>query len=104
MSGIRKTFLCTLLTLYSHFVHTCVVADCGRPAPPANGRVTVSSTTAGSLALYSCNEGHRLVGHRQRTCSASNGEWTYSAPSCQSEFIIVIAFVIAFPVYCCKSG
>lgn len=52
---------------------------CSNREPPANGRVTVED--GGSTALYKCNDGYQLVGHRRITCQ-DNGEWNEQAPTC----------------------
>lgn len=62
-----------------------IEADCGQPELPVNGQVSLPSTTAGSLATYICNDGHVLVGNRQRTCRSSNGTWSGAIPTCVGE-------------------
>ena len=59
-----------------------IVVDCGNLTDPANGRVTLTETTFGQTATYSCNTGYNLVGNSTRTCQAT-GEWSRSAPTCQ---------------------
>ena len=51
---------------------------------PANGNVGAASTTFGSLAVYSCNDGYELVGSNMRECQA-NGTWSGVTPSCTLE-------------------
>ena len=45
--------------------------------------ITLSTTTFGSTATYSCNSGHNLNGDTTRTCGA-NGDWSGSDPTCDS--------------------
>ena len=53
---------------------------------PANGRVSLSGTTAGSTATYSCDRGFGLVGFSTRICQAS-GEWSGEEPTCERKYI-----------------
>ena len=48
----------------------------------ANGAVTVTSRTVGSRATYTCNDGYRLQGDRQRECQR-NGQWSGQEPVCR---------------------
>ncbi len=61
---------------------TYAVIDCGSLQNPVNGVVTVTETTLGSTANYSCSgSNYRLVGAAVRTCQA-DGLWGGSAPEC----------------------
>ncbi|XP_064386180.1 sushi, von Willebrand factor type A, EGF and pentraxin domain-containing protein 1-like isoform X2 [Halichondria panicea] len=60
---------------------TCTLVDCGPLTDPTNGMITLSTTTFGSTATYSCNSGHNLNGDTTRTCGA-NGDWSGSDPTC----------------------
>ena len=60
------------------------VIDCGGLSSPTNGEVTVSTTTFGSTANYTCDTGNDLVGDTTRTCQA-DGQWSRSEPTCQSK-------------------
>ena len=60
------------------------VVDCGSLDRPRFGRVVLTGTTFGSTATYSCRTGYLLVGRSTRTCQA-NGEWSGSAPVCESK-------------------
>ena len=56
--------------------------DCGFLPNPVNGMVSVTETTVGSTASYSCNgSNYLLVGAAERTCQA-DGMWSGSAPDC----------------------
>ncbi len=56
--------------------------DCGSLQDPENGMVTVTETTFGSTASYSCSGSiYRLVGAAVRTCQA-DGMWSDSDPEC----------------------
>ena len=52
---------------------------------PANGRVSVTGLTFGSIANYTCDSGFTLSGDAQRSCTAG-GFWSGSAPVCNREF------------------
>ena len=61
---------------------TCVLIDCGGLLAPANGKVSVPTTTYGSTATYSCTTtGYHLSGTATRTCQADNS-WGGTAPTC----------------------
>jgi hypothetical protein len=57
------------------------VIDCGPLGDPANGEVSVSSTTFSSVATYSCNTGYTLTGDDMRTC-LETGLWSGSELTC----------------------
>ena len=58
------------------------VINCGTLQNPENGMATVTETTFGSTANYSCSgSNYLLVGAAERTCLA-NGMWSGSAPEC----------------------
>ena len=58
--------------------------DCGRLSSPENGAVTFRSTTFGSRADYSCNDGFLLLGLSSRMCM-ENGSWSGEAPVCEGK-------------------
>jgi len=58
--------------------------DCGDPGVPINGDTTVTSTTFGSMATHTCNDGFVLVGVNKQICLA-NGNWSASLPTCESK-------------------
>ena len=62
-----------------------VAVDCGGLPAPSNGRITVTASTFGGKATYNCDTGYDLIGNTSRMCAA-NGDWTGSAPTCQSEW------------------
>lgn len=59
-----------------------LVGSCGQLPNPPNGDVTLTGTTEGSLAVYTCRRGFTLVGNRQRSCQA-NGQWSGNQPICR---------------------
>ncbi|XP_019850127.1 PREDICTED: CUB and sushi domain-containing protein 3-like [Amphimedon queenslandica] len=67
---------------------TCIPRrnSCGQLPNPRNGRVTLTGTTAGSLAVYTCRRGFRLVGNVQRSCQ-NNGQWSGSEPICRRNIV-----------------
>ena len=68
--------LCVALSL------STVADDCGPLNPPTDGLVSITGTTVGSTATYTCNDGFGLQGQSTRTCQ-TNGQWSGSAPICQ---------------------
>ena len=55
--------------------------ECSDLNNPNNGQVSLSGTTIGSTASYSCDAGYELEGDKTRTCQ-SNGQWSGREPSC----------------------
>ena len=56
--------------------------NCGQPDDPdANGSVDADSTTFGSTATYSCNDGYILTGSETVECQADRS-WSDTAPAC----------------------
>ncbi|KAK6729743.1 hypothetical protein RB195_006660 [Necator americanus] len=60
---------------------SCEVVDCDRPPSIPKGSISVSTTTFGSSANYSCQDGYRLIGHAIVTCG-STGVWEPAVPAC----------------------
>ncbi|XP_060557237.1 sushi, von Willebrand factor type A, EGF and pentraxin domain-containing protein 1-like, partial [Ruditapes philippinarum] len=58
---------------------TCKLIDCGDPTPDF-GYINTTSTTNGTVAMVSCDEGHELQGENVIICQPSE-EWTDN-PSC----------------------
>ena len=58
--------------------------DCGQPSSPRpNGDVSVSMTTLGNMATYTCDSGYELVpDNSARTCQA-DATWSGMDPLCQ---------------------
>ena len=56
--------------------------DCGDLDEPENGEVSLTGTTLGSKATYSCDDGYVLEGESRRDCQ-SNGKWSGKAPTCE---------------------
>lgn len=56
--------------------------DCGPLSNPENGLVTVSGTTFGNTATYTCNSNDYIVlGEPTRDCR-DDGRWNCFAPTC----------------------
>ena len=76
---ICVTFLLSLL-------YNIKEIDCGHPGDIDNGNVTFTSTTVGSYATYSCEDGYQLepyLGYG-RSCTQS-GNWSGEVPTCAGE-------------------
>ena len=68
---------CLIINLY------ILAVDCGSLTNPTNGRVdTLSGTTIGSVATFSCNTGYSLSYQQVVMCEA-DGMWSPASPSCQ---------------------
>ena len=67
------------------------VIECESLSNPANGMVTVTGLTPGSIATYTCNNAYQLLGNDTRTCD-SNGLWTNMEPTCVRKYLIIIVF------------
>ena len=64
------------------FFFLFAAVDCGPPGQILNGSVIYTNTTFMSIVQYQCDDGHFLLGSRNRTCS-DNAKWQPSAPNCQ---------------------
>ncbi len=61
---------------------SCAPSACAPSlAAPANGSVTPSAGTTGTVATYGCDAGYALSGNATRTCLTS-GAWSGSDPTC----------------------
>lgn len=67
-----------------HFWNLVPAVQCPYLDDPTNGRVSLSGSTAGATATYTCNQGFILLGNEMRICQ-SNGEWEGVAPICTRE-------------------
>ena len=63
-----------------------IVVVCLSLSPLTNGMISYSDLTLGvsGVATYSCGTGYALKGDITRTCQ-SNGTWSGSTPTCESE-------------------
>ena len=52
---------------------------------PLNGRVVFNSTSVGSSALYTCNDGYLLIGRESVICELSTMQWSSASPLCARE-------------------
>ncbi|ETN75112.1 sushi domain protein [Necator americanus] len=66
---------------WSGTIPRCRMVDCDRPPSIPKGSISVSTTTFGSSANYSCQDGYRLIGHAIVTCG-STGVWEPAVPAC----------------------
>ncbi|MCA9532348.1 MAG: hypothetical protein KC593_01670 [Myxococcales bacterium] len=60
-----------------------VPVDCGSLSASAPLAVSLTSTTLGSTATYSCTGGDLLVGSSMRLCQA-DGSWSGAEPTCEA--------------------
>ncbi len=73
---------CQSNAVWSNSAPTCL-RDCGSLSNPADGSVSYSQTTEGSIATYSCSSGFEMTGASSTVCG-SDGVWSNSAPTCTS--------------------
>jgi len=60
----------------------CFPARCKTmPSPPKNGMIVVPKVSHGSVGLYQCKDGYRLIGKNTTFCDFGN--WTEKTPVCQ---------------------
>ena len=71
---------------------SAVLADCGKPVKPKNGRVKFNGTLEGSFAKYRCNKGC-ILGDIDRICESS-GHWSGHIPECHRELIIKKSLIL----------
>ena len=78
-------------TTYHTHTHThththihSLASGCDPLPDPANGRVTISGTTVGSAASYSCNKGFQLEAGPTRICQP-DGTWSGTEPFCRGD-------------------
>ena len=69
-----------------YFVFISAERLCPVLQPPVYGTITSLScgSAYGSQAVIACNEGHRLIGSRVRSCEA-NGTWSGNITTCKSK-------------------
>ena len=67
---------------------SAVLADCGKPEKPNDGRVKFNGTVEGNIAKYvmRCKE-RCVLGDIYRICESS-GHWSGYIPECHRELII----------------
>ena len=63
------------------------LGDCSSLPNPDNGLISISGTTSGSIATYSCDNGCTRRGSQTRTCQ-SDGTWSGNAPTCECRWHI----------------
>ena len=75
---------------YEFCCYSFPVANCGPLTSPDNGDVDTSSgITAGSVALYSCDQGLVLTGSAARVCG-NDGLWIPAPPTCEGARLYLI--------------
>ena len=71
------------IIVWQCFLNTALCAD---PGDPVNGLTTLTGTSVGDTATYTCDEGFELVGSATATCAqidANNAEFSPSdLPEC----------------------
>ncbi|KAM4012288.1 beta-2-glycoprotein 1-like isoform 2-T2 [Anomaloglossus baeobatrachus] len=80
-SGNDKA-VCQTLGNWEHATLRCTRRQCPVPAAPENGSVYYKEITYQSVASFSCDEGHRLLGSNETECLVSGG-WSAPPPACE---------------------
>ncbi|XP_064354066.1 complement receptor type 1 isoform X2 [Dromaius novaehollandiae] len=85
--GMSPTITCLDSGVWSEALEFCKRKQCGHPGEPENGKISsITDLLFGSTVIYSCEEGHRLIGKPSRRCEISDAthvEWSGSIPICQ---------------------
>ncbi|PIK36489.1 putative CUB and sushi domain-containing protein 3-like [Apostichopus japonicus] len=83
--GQDSTRICQMDGTWSGVAPQCRVSSCQDLSVPSNGNIACSdNNNINSLCMYSCNDGFILAnGQLSRVCLPS-GQWSGSAPSCNS--------------------
>ena len=91
--------------MYVLCFHCFTVIDCGDLPDPNNGQVTISATTFGGVAMYSCNVGFLLAGSSTRICG-SDGTWSGTAPgpTCDGVCVCVCVCVLELKIKVKEGG
>ena len=63
--------------------------SCGRVKTPSNGAKNDSSPLLGTVVTFSCNDGFRLAGSVQRTCTEL-GKWSGKDVNCVGEYVCTL--------------
>ena len=84
LAGV-STVTCQASGAWTPSTATCVPTECGSPSPIANTSVSLSSTTTGAVATYSCTSGYTQVAgtSRTRTCLEDGWQWSGAAMACE---------------------
>ncbi|XP_021233226.1 complement receptor type 1-like [Numida meleagris] len=83
--GAQNTYICDR-NKWKGSNNFCIPRLCNYPGEPTNGRlVEVQQFSFGSIANYSCDTGHRLVGNSQIKCVIKDGHvgWDGNVPVCE---------------------
>lgn len=81
--------------------------DCNSLSTIANGNVTTSALSVGSVAEYNCEPGFTLTGPVTRTCEPA-GVWSGLEPVCMSKLVHLLCNYVLMPKhintqYTCKN-
>ncbi|XP_066191655.1 LOW QUALITY PROTEIN: complement receptor type 1-like [Sylvia atricapilla] len=86
VAGMSPTITCLGSGVWSEALEFCKRKQCSHPGEPVNGKISsLTDLQFGSTVVYSCEEGHRLVGQSSRRCEISGGRvaWSGEVPLCQ---------------------
>lgn len=79
-----STLTCQQYGTWSSHPPTCKRINCGPLPDIPNGRTNIApDTMLGSIAIYTCNPGHKLIGIDQRHCQLDS-TWSGIEPKCIS--------------------
>ena len=86
--------MCAIIIIIISMYPLTATIGCPPLEHPANGLVTLEGNSPGSVATYSCNESHSLLGSATSQCQ-SNEAWSNQPPTCTkstfSQFLRAVA-------------
>ena len=65
-----------------HLLANAAIDLCGQLRAPRNGDITMITTNAQQVAIFSCDHGYTMRGSHVLKCN--NGEWNSPQPTCHS--------------------
>lgn len=77
----ESTRVCQPDGTWSSILPSCVADKCPLPSPIQNGKFDFKDRSLGSVVLYSCNPGYKLVGSDVRRCE-NTLSWSGDEPVC----------------------
>ncbi|XP_038604790.1 complement decay-accelerating factor isoform X3 [Tachyglossus aculeatus] len=82
--SLSPNLTCLENLLWSKVPDFCIRKQCPSPPDLPNGQVHITDILFGSVILFSCNEGYKLIGEHSSTCELVDQTlaWSNSHPDC----------------------